>query len=293
MPLKCGHSYRCLSFKFPVLPRVFKVKAGEMSEKKMSCIAYCTCKKFLFKELCDFYIQNQRAILYRDVLHIKSDEGNIFIFSYGIIVSWNISHDRIQRILVEIQRFEDEHFDESVMDEFTFSTGEGNMRVHEDHIYFDGGDVIEELAVSHGIAQSLKLSTLESYAQKTIEGIVHIPSNIAKKGKSQMSRKEISRMRGNLFLVEMDINLTFELLDTPEFFWEYPELEYLYEKTVKYLDVRARIEILNTKLHVIREIFNMLADEQNHKHSAVLEWIIIWLIALEIVLFIIKAFLPN
>ena len=32
----------------------------------------------------------------------------------------------------------------------------------------------------------------------------------------------------------------------------------------------------------------MLADEQNQKHMANLEWIIIWLIAIEIVIFLIK-----
>jgi len=30
----------------------------------------------------------------------------------------------------------------------------------------------------------------------------------------------------------------------------------------------------------------MLADEQNHKHSSLLEWIIIWLIAIEIFFFL-------
>jgi uncharacterized Rmd1/YagE family protein len=35
----------------------------------------------------------------------------------------------------------------------------------------------------------------------------------------------------------------------------------------------------------------MLADEQNHNHSAVLEWIYIWPIAIEIIIFIIKELL--
>lgn len=264
-----------------------------MPDKRLPCIAYCTCKKFRFEELRESFIQNHRAALYRDALHLERDKGNIYIFSYGVIVFWNIVHDTIQRVFADVLRFEDEHLDEVLMDEFTFSIREGSMRVHEDHIYLIEGGVMEELAVSNAIAQSLKLSALETVAQKTIEGIMHIPSNIALKGRSQLKRRELSMMRGRLFLVDMDINLTFDLLDTPEFFWEYPELEYLFDKTVRYLDVKARIEILNKKLNVIREIFNMLADEQNHKHSAVLEWIIIWLIAIEIILFIINEFLSK
>jgi len=267
--------------------------AGNMTEQSLPCIACCTCKKFFFDELRSYLMQNQRAVLYRDTLHIERDYGNIYIFSYGVLVFWNISHDSRQGILSEVRRFEDEHLDEMLVDEFTFSRGGNSMRIHEDHIDLAGNDTLDELAVSNAIAQSLKLSALETYAQKTIEGIVHIPSNLAETGRSRLKRREISMMRGRLFLVDMDINLTFDLLDTPEFFWEYPELETLYEKTLKYLDVRPRIEILNKKLNVIREIFNMLADEQNHKHSAVLEWIIIWLIAIEILIFVVKELLPG
>jgi uncharacterized Rmd1/YagE family protein len=262
-------------------------------KKNYSIIAYCCSKMFRFEELKLFTFEHYRASLHRDTIHIDKDNGDIFVFSYGLVILWNISHDQSQRLLDELKTFMEDPLKTVLTDEFTFSTGEGSMRIHEDHIYLSTSEIIDKLSISHGIAQSLKLSELESYAQQTIESMNHIPHNIAQTGKSRMKRKELSMMRGKLFIVEMDINLTFELLDTPEFFWEYPEVEYLYEKTVKYLDVKPRIEILNKKLNVIRELFNMLADEQNHKHSAFLEWIIIWLIGIEIVLFIIKEFFPD
>ncbi|MDD1623685.1 MAG: RMD1 family protein, partial [Methylococcaceae bacterium] len=43
-----------------------------------------------------------------------------------------------------------------------------------------------------------------------------------------------------------------------------------------------RTEVLSKKLETIHELFEMLADEQKHRHSSILEWIIIWLIAFEI-----------
>ena len=41
------------------------------------------------------------------------------------------------------------------------------------------------------------------------------------------------------------------------------------------------------------ELFEMLADEQKHKHSATLEWIIIWLIAVEILMFLVNDFVLH
>ena len=46
--------------------------------------------------------------------------------------------------------------------------------------------------------------------------------------------------------------------------------------------------MLENRLEVIQELLEMMADEQKHRHSSLLEWIIIILIAIEIVLFFVK-----
>jgi len=61
----------------------------------------------------------------------------------------------------------------------------------------------------------------------------------------------------------------------------------------KYLELQPRIEILNRKMNVMQEVLAILADEQNHKHSSILEWIIIILIAFEIILFILNDFTTS
>jgi uncharacterized Rmd1/YagE family protein len=100
-----------------------------------------------------------------------------------------------------------------------------------------------------------------------------------------LSRRAIAKIRGQLFSTKSDIILHFGLLDTPEFFWEYPEYENTYNLAARYLEIRQRIDLLSKKLETIHEMFEMLADEQKHQHSAFLEWIIIILIAIEIIMF--------
>jgi uncharacterized Rmd1/YagE family protein len=205
--------------------------------------------------------------------------------SYGVLVVWGMTLESMEVLFKKTKPFEEGKHHQTFTDEFTFITT-GTIGIKDDVIFLASDDVMEKLAISHGIAQSVKLQEFEIRAQSTIEDTVHIPKNIAQSGKTYLSRKQISKMRGNLYLVKSDINLRYDLLDTPEFFWEYPEVERPYELMAKYLDVRSRIEILNKKLEVIHELFSMLADEQNHKHAFALEWIIILLIAIEIFMFL-------
>jgi len=247
------------------------------------CISYCLAKSFDFTELCDHLDANYRSVRYRDVVHLQHGEGDGFIFSFGVVVLWGLGHDDSARLLDEIRRFEQDPLKDHILDEFSYEVDPAaEARIHQDHIALSSPDIKERLAISHGIAQSVKLAQFEDYVWQTIEATNHIPRNIAASGRTSMSRRQLARMRGRLYLVESDVNINYDLLDTPEFFWEYPEYENLYNLAANYLEVRPRIEVLNKKLNVIHGLFDMLAEEQNHKHEAVLEWIIIGLIAVEV-----------
>lgn len=251
------------------------------------CIAYCRAKRFDFDALRDYFFSQYRSIMYKGVIHTMRDVGEAFIFPFGVFVAWGLDHDATRNLIEELKPFEMEPLPGQITDDFTYAVSDGETRIHQDFIHLASDDVLVRLAISYGIAQSVKLAEFEEYAMETIQKTSHIPLAIATTGRLKLTRRDVAKMRGMLYLVESGINLNFDLLDTPEFFWEYPEVEDIYNMTIMYLDVRARTEVLNKKTHVIHELFDMLAEEQNHKHSAVLEWIIIWLIAVEVVFFII------
>ena len=48
--------------------------------------------------------------------------------------------------------------------------------------------------------------------------------------------------------------------------------------------VAIGVEVLNKKVEIIQELLHVLGDEQKHKYSSFLEWIIIILIAFEIII---------
>ena len=249
--------------------------------------ALCFSDYFEFAPLQQSLMSGKRCVAYRNVLHVESNQGDVFVFDYGVLVFWRLAAGEREEILQKIAGFAKAPLSHTLDDEFTFETGSAKTFIKNDHIHLQNDEVLTRLAVSHGIAQSTKLAQFEYRVQQTINDTVHIPENIARTGSAQLSGKELSRLRGRLYITKSDVMLNYDLLDVPDFFWEYPELDSLYSMVAEYLEVKQRVEVLSKKLETIHELFDMMSDEQKHRHSSMLEWIIIWLIAIEIVIFLV------
>ncbi len=221
---------------------------------------------------------------YKEVSLIELPEGEIWLFDYGVVIFWGVEESKRSDLIVELKSCVEDPLEKAEYERYRFILNNEEMKIHQDVIYLMGEDALNRLAVSHALAQSIKLSVFEELAQMAIEDNAKIPHNLARTGKISTTRAELAQKRGVLFSTKSDILLNFNLLDTPEFFWDYPELESLYLLSARYLDVIPRVNLLSKKLETIHELLDMLASEQNHKHSSFLEWIIIILIAVEIVL---------
>lgn len=250
------------------------------------CTAHCLANVFDFDALRLALEQRYRLVTYIDVLHIEQANWEAFVFPYGVFVGWGMGYDDEQFLQEELRRHASEIHESPFIDCFTYKQETTVSSIHNDHIELGSSATIDKLAISHGLAQSVKLMQFENRAQQTIEETRYIPENIARYGRANLGRKAIAKLRGTLYIVRSDIHLHYDLLDTPEFFWEYPELQDIYQSITNYLEIEQRIRLLTDKLDIIHELLNMLAEERNHKHSSTLEWIIIWLIAVEIVIFL-------
>lgn len=257
----------------------------------MDCRAYCTAASYQIKPFLERLRDYYKPTLYRDVIHIRIPSENtiadVFYFSYGAMVAWGLSNEECAQYLEKVKEFEHQRLEEIETDEFTFIIGE-TPKIVEDEIILPNNDILSRLAISHGLAQSVKLGTFENAIRKTFNHTKHIPEDLAKHGRIPLSRKEIRRKMGELFIERNSINLHVDVLDTPEFFWEYSELEPLYAMTASYLDIETRVEVLNQRLDVVHELFEMLGNELNHQHSSRLEWTIIWLIIIEVLLSLLR-----
>lgn len=253
----------------------------------MKCIVYCTASSYNIKPLYHSLKGSYTTTFYRDLVHVEvpydKHHGDAFYFSHGSVVFWNIPKEQENELLFQIKDFEVQPNEEIETDKFEYCYGDA-LTFDEDIITLPNKKVLTKLAISYGFAQSAKLSTFEIAIQKIFHDTKQIPQDLVKKGSISLSRKEIRRKMGELFLERNSINIHVNVLDVPDFFWDAPEYKPIYMTVANWLDIEDRVEVLNQRLAVVHELFEMLGNELNHQHSCRLEWAIILLIVIEVLL---------
>jgi hypothetical protein len=70
----------------------------------------------------------------------------------------------------------------------------------------------QKLALSFSLAQSAKLFVFEDRVDTTISSARHIPVSLAERGRIDLSRTEISKLTGKVFLERNEVNLHSDIL---------------------------------------------------------------------------------
>ena len=267
----------------------------------MQCVSYCTGGSYNLFGISEHFSKLDIAhkVYGKDVLHIDSEHigisqnADIFIFNYGCIIFWGLDQINAEKVLTKIAEFLEDKMDEPIMDRcnYTIAQQEASYVDEEgDTIVLERDDPQIKLSFSYGLSQSVKLSVFEASVEKTIDDNKKIPNELIRTGKISMSRKSLSKKIGILFAERNFINLNSDILDTPDFFWRRPKYEPYYEMAVQFMDIKQRLIILNSRLKIIHELYEILSTELHHIHSSRLELIIIYLIFIEVMMAIMRDF---
>ena len=150
-----------------------------------------------------------------------------------------------------------------------------------DHIFLPSEMPAHKEAISHALAQSVKLDILEPVVDDLLTLARPLPKELSTDGKARITAVAVNKSKGELFLCRMNLR---ELMDEPEFFWDFPWFDRYYGILRDDYSVEQRVECLEEKLSAVQEIMDMLGDQFTQEHNTRLEWIIIWLIIAAVVI---------
>ncbi|PNP55247.1 hypothetical protein THARTR1_04389 [Trichoderma harzianum] len=222
--------------------------------------------------------------------------AEMFVFSYGVVVFWNFTEHQEKDILADLtfadaedgvnllSRPLDQGDYETEEFHFEYSPDVQRPRIFNDMItLLPRSDHMIKLTISHAIAQSTKLCFFEERMSETMLDAQHVPKTLALTGELGMTRTEIVKIMGQLFKSRVDINLSSNILDVPNFFWDSePTLHPLYEAIREYLEIDLRIKVLNERCRVFLDLAEILSDSDADAKMSYITWIIIALIVLSI-----------
>lgn len=140
------------------------------------------------------------------------------------------------------------------------------------------------LCCSHALAQSAKIDYVELKVQELTEACAPLPRELRLKGRASITERRLLQLRGEVLSYRLMLNSESDLLDEPDFFWENAYLKPIFEATKEGFGVDYRVEALDNKLDASNEILSMLAEEFSQRHGARLEWIVIWLVFVEVII---------
>jgi len=212
----------------------------------------------------------------------------IFFFKVGCVVFWNVPELERNSVLRFLKPFSDDSYEEDVVFEESEMMSYKTSRTENPHLekgiinIADDSDVLVKYTFSNAIASSVKLGSWEAKLDKIIDSIEFISEDLKRSANVKIKKNEILQKTGEILALRHLINLSSDLLDTPDFYWDREDKENLFLATCSHLAVAKRTKVVNEKLSHCLEVMDMISSHLSHEHGAFLEKIIIVLIAIEI-----------
>ncbi|XP_078599664.1 required for meiotic nuclear division protein 1 homolog [Branchiostoma floridae x Branchiostoma japonicum] len=282
------------------------------------CIAYTTAEEY---DLEGLEADIRRLDIFRvmkmpqdafDVVHVRHDpeprsdggqvdrqstQGDIFFFRDGMVVFWNVEDQTMREVRQMLEQYERNPYNIALVE---WENEQMNYSYTENSTLLSNGDIqlsssaaeldmiLEKYTFSNAMALSVKLAIWEAWLDDYVDSIMYIPELLREGKRLKMSRPKVMQKIGELFALKYRINLGSDLLMTPDFYWDRDHLEGLYLKTCRFLNIPGRTTVVNEKLRHCQELAELMRTHLSERHSLRLEWMIIALIAIEVLFEVVR-----
>jgi required for meiotic nuclear division protein 1 len=233
-------------------------------------------------------------IEFEDPLVIRVSESHrVLITSFGAVVFWPFDEAMAKLVSGRIREtLTDQHVVEEVEDRLTVHTGAREVRfLHNEIRLKSDASPMQMRFIAMLLAQSVALDHLEREVDGALGGYAPYLENLRTRGRIGISTSRVLKSIGFSMQTRHSVLTNLALFDKPAETWESEEIEDLYQGLRDFFDLAERQEVLNAKLDFVNQNTSMLFEVISARRLEYLEWIVIILIAIEIVYFAVEGLL--
>lgn len=132
------------------------------------------------------------------------------------------------------------------------------------------------------LGQSVALDYYQSRTNDLLMSTRLISKELEENGKVTMSSTKLNKYIGRTMVLKNRISENLYIFESSDLAWSDEELSYFDKRLSQELEFVERYQGLQSGLTVVKENLDLFRGLLDHKHSTTLEWIIIILIAIEI-----------
>ncbi|KAI6217814.1 DUF155 domain-containing protein [Aphelenchoides fujianensis] len=240
----------------------------------------------------------------REEYRFKEAIKDAFVFSDGVIVSWNMERPEVDQLIEFLHKFEIEPYNPTLIQQetenmsFTYSSG-SRVSIKNELITLTeesndatghNTDVFTRVSRSPKDSRLLVLKVaiwerqLNEYAEP-----LNATTKSLMRGVIPWKRRETLKRTGEFAALRQSINLDSGLLNA-DFYWEREDLEKHYKQSKRYFVIDKRLRDLNSRLDYCQNLVNIIDNMLTHRHASFLEWMIILLIVIEVIFDLLQYF---
>lgn len=217
---------------------------------------------------------------------MEDKQRYLYVFDYGVVVFANYDPVAKSEFLLFIKQYATNFVDLDLTEEYKIETDEKSQKITVKNNYATVPLIDSAILriVMLNIGQSVALEHYEVLTDELISSSKLYIQQLELRGKISISKKNLLKYIGRVLNIKNSIVDNLYILDDPNLVWDNEELNLLNRQLKANFDINTRFKDLDYRLQIVENNLTLFTDVLNVRESSRLEWIVIILIAIEVVM---------
>lgn len=243
-------------------------------------------KKFKWEEYLTLDSRQLKGI-------IKEPKDKIVkLFYFGSAVFVNMEHHEITDFVNYIKKIEKgiANTTYKYKDDYKLVINNETPTIHFEYMNVNNYEDYHLNILAIVLAKSVALERIEEGLEDLLDEMEEIITKL-EKGKLAISDSKLAKTAANILKYKYNTISYLMLLDKPDITWQNQESEILYNELSKLFELRDRYDKIKAKSEILMDITEVFTTLTHQKRGNMLEWMVIILIAIELVLGLLDRFI--